>query len=88
LQEPVREIVVAEAKPAVRIMGGEGNQPSGDGVLEFLGSVLIFVALDTAALRSGSDSRTLTLELPHAGDIEQTAPHPEPDHPPLRFDSA
>jgi hypothetical protein len=55
---------------------------------EFPVFVLISVALDTAELRSGSDPRTLTRELPHAGDIEQTVPYPEPDHPPLRFDSA
>jgi hypothetical protein len=64
LQEPLRESVVAEAKPAVRIVGGEGHQLSGDGVLEFPGFVLISVALDTAALRAGSDSRTLTVSFP------------------------
>jgi hypothetical protein len=40
--------------------------------------VLSFVALDVAVLRLGCDSRTLTGELLHVGDIEPTAPHPEP----------
>src|SRR5829696_3431311 len=87
-QALLRESGVSEAKPTVRIVGAEGRHPSGDGVLEFLGFVLIFVALDIAALRFGCDSRTLTRELPHTGDIEQTVPRPEPDHPPLRFDAA
>jgi hypothetical protein len=88
LQEPLRDSVVAEAKPAVRIMGGEGHQPSGDGVLGFLGFVLSFVALDVAVPRFGCDSRTLTREHPHAGHIEPTEFHPEPDHPPLSYVSA
>ena len=72
----------------MRIVSGEGRWPSDDGVLELLGFVLSFVALDVAALRFGCDSRTLIRELPNAGDIEQTRPHPEPDHPPPSFDSA
>jgi hypothetical protein len=87
-QEPLRESVVIEAKPAVRIMGSKGRSPSGDGVLGFLGFVLTFVAMDVAALRFGCDSHTWTRELLHAGDIEPTVPHPGPDHPPLSFDSA
>ena|SRR5829696_9094362 len=44
--------------------GRQGRQLSGDGILESPGFVLISVALDTAALRAGSDSRTLTVSFP------------------------
>jgi hypothetical protein len=69
-------------------MGGEGRRPSGAGVLEFLGFVLSFVALDVPVPRFGRDSGTLTRELPYAGHIEPTEFHPEPDHAPPSYDSA
>jgi hypothetical protein len=59
-------------------MGGEGRQPSGEGVLEFLGFVLSFLALDVAVPRFGCDSRTLTRELPHAGISNQRSFTPNP----------
>ena len=39
-----------------------------DGVLAILGFVLIFVALDVAALRFGHDSRSMARELPLPGE--------------------
>ena len=39
-----------------------------DGVLEILGFIFIFIALDVAALRFGVDSRRLTPERPLPGD--------------------
>lgn len=43
-------------------------------ILGILGFVLIFVALDLAALRFGHDSRSMTRELPLPGDAAMRIP--------------
>jgi hypothetical protein len=66
----------------------KGANPSGDSVLKPSGLVLIFVASDVSALRFHCDTRSQIRELLNAGEFELAVPRPEPEHPPLSYDSS